>query len=243
MRGGELLLTTGHGFGDDSKAQRRFATQLSERDVAALVLELGQVFTDVPGTLAREAREAGLTMIVLHREVPFVETTEAINRGLMDSRLVDVKHADELQRQFTGLMLEGGGIPEVLGALAASIATFATHLVDPRLPHPAELLSRIGHKHASLGVTADQYAIVHEHLFAAIVEVLGADTVTADVAAAWDRVSAYSGVVGGYTFTYRGWGGRYDSCVVTDRADGFTAEYSLQRSPTGTLTVTASPAS
>ena len=73
-------------------------------------------------------------------------------------------------------------------ALAASIATFATHLVDPDLPHPAELLSRIGHKHASLGITADQYPIVHDNLFAAIVEVLGADTVTEDVAAAWDRV-------------------------------------------------------
>ena len=73
-------------------------------------------------------------------------------------------------------------------ALAASIATFATHLVDPALPHPAELLSRIGHKHASLGVTADQYPIVHEHLFAAIVAVLGADIVTVEVAEAWDRV-------------------------------------------------------
>ncbi|MGK2868113.1 MAG: globin domain-containing protein [Mycobacterium sp.] len=73
-------------------------------------------------------------------------------------------------------------------ALAAAIATFATHLVNPDLPHPAELLSRIGHKHASLGITADQYPIVHEHLFAAIVEVLGADTVTAEVAEAWDRV-------------------------------------------------------
>ena len=73
-------------------------------------------------------------------------------------------------------------------ALAASIATFAAHLVDPNLPHPADLLSRIGHKHASLGITADKYPIVHQHLFAAIVAVLGADTVTADVAAAWDRV-------------------------------------------------------
>ena len=73
-------------------------------------------------------------------------------------------------------------------ALAASIATFATHLVDPQLPHPTELLSRIGHKHASLGITADQYPIVHDNLFAAIVAVLGADTVTEDVAAAWDRV-------------------------------------------------------
>lgn len=73
-------------------------------------------------------------------------------------------------------------------ALAASIATFATHLVDPALPHPAELLSRIGHKHASLGITAEQYPIVHDNLFAAIVAVLGADTVTDDVAQAWDRV-------------------------------------------------------
>jgi nitric oxide dioxygenase len=73
-------------------------------------------------------------------------------------------------------------------ALAASIATFAAHLVDPALPHPAELLSRIGHKHASLGITADKYPIVHEHLFAGIVEVLGADTVTEEVAQAWSQV-------------------------------------------------------
>ncbi|MFI2280146.1 FAD-binding oxidoreductase [Nocardia beijingensis] len=73
-------------------------------------------------------------------------------------------------------------------ALAASIATFATYLVDPALPHPATMLSRIAHKHASLGVTAQQYRIVHENLFAAIVEVLGADVVDDAVAAAWDRV-------------------------------------------------------
>ncbi|TLF79483.1 globin domain-containing protein [Nocardia cyriacigeorgica] len=73
-------------------------------------------------------------------------------------------------------------------ALAASVASFATYLVDPALPHPAAMLSRIGHKHASLGITADQYQVVHDNLFAAIVEVLGADVVTAPVAAAWDRV-------------------------------------------------------
>ncbi|NEW28392.1 globin domain-containing protein [Nocardia cyriacigeorgica] len=73
-------------------------------------------------------------------------------------------------------------------ALAASVASFATYLVDPQLPHPSAMLSRIGHKHASLGITADQYQVVHDNLFAAIVEVLGADVVTDPVAAAWDRV-------------------------------------------------------
>ncbi|MFF8354058.1 globin domain-containing protein [Streptomyces chartreusis] len=72
-------------------------------------------------------------------------------------------------------------------ALAGSIAAFATHLVARPDERPDAMLSRIAHKHASLGVTADQYGIVHEHLFAAIVDVLG-EAVTPEVAAAWDEV-------------------------------------------------------
>ncbi|MFF9346037.1 globin domain-containing protein [Streptomyces sp. NPDC014734] len=72
-------------------------------------------------------------------------------------------------------------------ALAGSIAAFATHLVEHPDTRPDVMLGRIAHKHASLGVTADQYKIVHTHLFAAIAEVLG-DAVTPEVAAAWDEV-------------------------------------------------------
>lgn len=72
-------------------------------------------------------------------------------------------------------------------ALAGSIAAFATYLVDHPDDRPDVMLHRIAHKHASLGVRADQYSTVHEHLFAAIAEVLG-DAVTPEVAQAWDEV-------------------------------------------------------
>ncbi|MER5795022.1 globin domain-containing protein [Streptomyces sp. NPDC001980] len=72
-------------------------------------------------------------------------------------------------------------------ALAGSIAAFATHLLDHPDQRPDALLSRIAHKHASLGVAPEQYDVVHEHLFAAIAEVLG-EAVTPEVAAAWDEV-------------------------------------------------------
>ncbi|MFI2211314.1 globin domain-containing protein [Streptomyces sp. NPDC020141] len=72
-------------------------------------------------------------------------------------------------------------------ALAGSVAAFATALLDHPGVRPDALLSRIAHKHASLGVTRDQYRVVHTHLFAAIAEVLG-DAVTDEVAAAWDEV-------------------------------------------------------
>ena len=72
-------------------------------------------------------------------------------------------------------------------ALAGAIAGFASLQLDPDPARAQQLLSRIAHKHASLGVTAEQYKIVHTHLFEAIVEVLG-DAVTAEVAAAWDEL-------------------------------------------------------
>ncbi|MFF3019561.1 globin domain-containing protein [Streptomyces sp. NPDC057939] len=72
-------------------------------------------------------------------------------------------------------------------ALAGSIAAFATHLVENPGTRPDVMLGRIAHKHASLGVTREQYPVVHTHLFAAIVEILG-EAVTPEVAEAWDEV-------------------------------------------------------
>ena len=72
-------------------------------------------------------------------------------------------------------------------ALAGSVAVFASSLVKVPEQLPEHLLSRIAHKHASLGLRPDQYRVVHEHLFWAIVDVLG-DAVTPEVAAAWDEV-------------------------------------------------------
>jgi nitric oxide dioxygenase len=72
-------------------------------------------------------------------------------------------------------------------ALAGAIAAYATMLVTDSGHGTEEILARIAHKHAALGIVADQYPIVHKHLFEAIGEVLG-DAVTDEVAAAWDEV-------------------------------------------------------
>ncbi|GAA3129004.1 globin domain-containing protein [Streptosporangium carneum] len=72
-------------------------------------------------------------------------------------------------------------------ALAGSIAAFAVALLERPDERPDRLLARIAHKHAAVGVTQDQYVIVHKYLFGAIAEVLG-DAVTPQVAQAWDEV-------------------------------------------------------
>ncbi|WP_031163558.1 globin domain-containing protein [Streptosporangium roseum] len=76
---------------------------------------------------------------------------------------------------------------EQRGALAGSIAAFAALLVERPDDRPDAMLARIANKHASLGVSAEQYDVVHKYLFAAIAEVLG-DAATPEVARAWDEV-------------------------------------------------------
>jgi nitric oxide dioxygenase len=68
-------------------------------------------------------------------------------------------------------------------ALAGSIAVFASGLLAGQ--QPDAMLRRVAHKHVSVGVTSGQYAVVHEHLLAAVAEVL---TVTPEIAAAWSEV-------------------------------------------------------
>ncbi|MEV4946888.1 globin domain-containing protein [Streptomyces sp. NPDC053755] len=104
--------------------------------------------------------------------------TELFYRKLFDA------HPDLLRDVFNrGNQATG----EQQKALAGSIAAFAGLLLERPDARPDAMLAGIAHKHASLGITADQYKIVHRHLFAAIAEVLG-DAVTEEVASAWEEV-------------------------------------------------------
>ena len=110
------------------------------------------------------------------------------------------EHIGEIAKRFYQHMF--GNHPELLDglfnrgnqaqgeqqqALAGSVAAFASSLVNTPDQPPQNLLSRIAHKHASLGIRPDQYQLVHDNLMWAIVDVLG-DAVTPEVAAAWDEV-------------------------------------------------------
>jgi nitric oxide dioxygenase len=72
-------------------------------------------------------------------------------------------------------------------ALAGSVAIFASALLHHPERLPNHLLSRVAHKHASLGLRPDQYQVVFDNLMWAIGDVLG-DAVTPEVAAAWSEV-------------------------------------------------------
>lgn len=118
LKGGELLLTTGYGLGTRPADQRAFVRTLAERGIAALVVELGPRFTRLPAALVDTARGAGLPLVQLHREVPFVTVTEEVHTEIVNGHYALLQRAEEVHRRCTEALLGGGGIPQVLGILA-----------------------------------------------------------------------------------------------------------------------------
>src|SRR3954468_8237639 len=124
------------------------------------------------------------------RSRPVVEATLPVvgeNIGLIAERFY--RHLFEGHPELLDGVFNRGNQAEGTqqAALARSVAAFATALVQTPEQLPEQLLSRIAHKHASLGIRPDQYQVVHDNLFWAIADVLG-DAVTPEVAAAWDEV-------------------------------------------------------
>lgn len=122
LKGEELLLTTGMGIGRDREAQRRFAAELAERGVAALAIELGTSVDEVPPALVEAAAEHGLCLIAFHREVRFVEITEAVHREIVDRGGELLRRGEALHRRFTELLLRGATVPDVLTELSHFVA-------------------------------------------------------------------------------------------------------------------------
>ncbi|RAL13360.1 flavodoxin reductases (ferredoxin-NADPH reductases) family 1 [Aspergillus homomorphus CBS 101889] len=101
-----------------------------------------------------------------------VEITTLFYRNMLDQH-PELKNIFNTAHQATG---------EQPAALAHAVWAYASNIEHPEAL--ATAVSRIGHKHASLGVTADQYTIVGKYLLESIQQVLG-DAVTEPVRDAW----------------------------------------------------------
>src|SRR3954447_3903108 len=123
LKGGELVLTTGLGAGADPTHQAAWTASLVEQGLAALAVELGSSWRDVPPAVVAGCARAGVPVVAFHRPVRFIEITEAVHGALVNASFALLARGEEIHRRFTELILRGRGVPEILAELCSEVAS------------------------------------------------------------------------------------------------------------------------
>src|SRR3954468_3135727 len=121
LKGGELVLTTGLGAGDDPAHQATWIRSLIEQGMAALAVELGSSWRAVPPAIVGACSQAGVPVLAFHRAVRFIDITEAVHSAVLHAQFDLLRRGEEIHRRFTELILQGRGAPEILAELAAAV--------------------------------------------------------------------------------------------------------------------------
>ncbi|MEV4129953.1 PucR family transcriptional regulator ligand-binding domain-containing protein [Nocardia sp. NPDC049707] len=108
LLGGEMLLTSGMGIGNEPERQRRYLEEVAAAGAAVLVIEIsGRAFREMPSALIQTARELEFPLVGLDGEVPFVEVSAQVHSSLVDQRLLDLTAYERLNAKYMQLLLAG----------------------------------------------------------------------------------------------------------------------------------------
>jgi purine catabolism regulator len=118
LKGGELVLTTGLGASEDPAA---WTASLVHQGMAALAVELGSSWRDVPSEVVAGCARAGVPVVAFHRPVRFIEITEAVHSAVVNAQFALLARGEEIHRRFTELILRGRGAPEILAELCTAV--------------------------------------------------------------------------------------------------------------------------
>ncbi|MEV5613814.1 PucR family transcriptional regulator [Streptomyces sp. NPDC052225] len=132
LQGGELLMTIGLLLPMDVTSCRAYVDDVTAAGAHALALGLGPDLPhqEAPEPLVTAAREAGLPLLTVGAEVPFIAVTKAVFAAQAAEQRAAVESAFETQRRLTAAAAAGGGLTPTLDAWAAATGIRA-QVTDP----------------------------------------------------------------------------------------------------------------
>jgi purine catabolism regulator len=134
LEGGELLITTGLGVGDNPQLQREYVRRLAAHGLAGLAFGVGFGWPEPPEALAAEAELLGFPVVSVPYEVPFIALTKAIAARLANEQLARLEQALEVHERLAHAVLESRGVPALLAILGDHVGcSLALHDGSGRL--------------------------------------------------------------------------------------------------------------
>ena len=117
LEGGEFLLTTGLGVGEEATTQRAYVRRLAEHGLSGLGFGIGFGFPAVPAPLVEEADKLSFPTIAVPYELPFVAITKAAFSHLAGEQLEQLTRALAVHERLADAVIQGRGLQALLAVV------------------------------------------------------------------------------------------------------------------------------
>lgn len=115
LTGGELVLTTGAALAD---APHEYLSGMKVAGAVGVIAELGSRVGTMPPMAGRIAQSLGLPLVLLRRQVKFVEVTEAVHRLIVADQYEELEFAHRTHQTFTDLSMRRASLADIVRAAA-----------------------------------------------------------------------------------------------------------------------------
>jgi PucR family transcriptional regulator, purine catabolism regulatory protein len=115
LQGDELVLTRG---GALRRSPRRYLRSLAKAHAVGVVAEVGADSPPLPMSVSAIAEELDLALVILRRQIKFVEVTEEVHRAIVSEQYAEVEFSRRTHEIFTGLSTRRAPTAEIAEAAA-----------------------------------------------------------------------------------------------------------------------------
>ncbi|MGC0362136.1 purine catabolism regulator [Rhodococcus sp. 27YEA15] len=142
IRGGELVLTTGMALTAPADRAVAYLVSLVDAGACGLVVELGTLIDAVPASVVAAARNRSFPLIVLGKEIRFVELTEIVHQRIVGEQYSNIEFSRDVHEVFTALSLENAPADVIVERAA-------------RMCRASVVLEDLGHKVLAYSASGD----------------------------------------------------------------------------------------
>jgi purine catabolism regulator len=120
LQGGEMILTTGAAFKNDTQLFMTYLDQLIHRKVSCLCIEMGHYLSEIPQAWRDAAEAHEFPLIIFPEAVRFIDITQDIHAQIINQHHQTLQDLEKISREFHRLTLSSQGVTQVLVLLQNS---------------------------------------------------------------------------------------------------------------------------
>ena len=121
LNGGELILSTGLGFGSDSQKRLAYLKGVMERGAVGVCIELGEYIRQIPEDMCELANHCQFPLIAFLEPVRFVDITLDLHERIVNRHTEVLRTLEAFTRDLQQLSLQPNGLARILERLQKTV--------------------------------------------------------------------------------------------------------------------------